>query len=95
MVGIEIGYDKNQLARQDLIGSVLLLLKSPVSIWWHLISKTSSVIDSYVPKPGEDAYYINNIAVSPTSVEEVSVGYCWKMSFDERVTMATGTLSWM
>lgn len=64
VTGIEIGYDKNQLARQDLIGGILLLLNSPVSIWWHLITTANSVIDGYVPKPGDDVYYINNIAVS-------------------------------
>lgn len=63
-VGIELGYDKNQLAKQDLIGGILLLLKSPPSIWWHVITKVGSVVDGYVPKPGDDAYYINNIAVS-------------------------------
>ncbi|MDA0782503.1 MAG: GNAT family N-acetyltransferase [Proteobacteria bacterium] len=64
IVGLELGYDKGQLAKQDLIGSISLLLNSPFSIWWHLIAKTGRIIDGYVPKPSDRIYYINNIAVS-------------------------------
>ena len=64
MVGLELGYDRDQLGRQAAIGGLLMLLNSPVSLWWHLIAKASRVIDGYVPKPSEGAYYINNIAVS-------------------------------
>ena len=67
IIGLELGYDKEQLAKQELVGSILLLLNSPRSIWWHLIAKTGRVIDSYVPKPSYKTYYINNIAVSTKS----------------------------
>lgn len=65
VVGIELGYDKDQLSKQALIGSVLLMLASPLSIWWHLAATVGSVVDNYVPAPGGGTYYINNIAVSP------------------------------
>ena len=64
MVGLELGYDRDQLGRQAAIGGLLMLLNSPVSLWWHLIAKASRVIDGYVPRPSEGAYYILNIAVS-------------------------------
>jgi ribosomal protein S18 acetylase RimI-like enzyme len=65
VIGIELGYDKTQLQKQQLIGGVMLMLASPFSIWWHLAIKAGKTIDAYVPKPTEGAYYINNIAVSP------------------------------
>ena len=65
VVGIELGYDKTQLQKQQLIGNVMLMLASPFSLWWHLAIKAGKTIDGYVPMPTEGAYYINNIAVSP------------------------------
>lgn len=64
LCGIELGYSQQQLARQELVGSISLLLNSPVRLWWHLIFTTGRVLGGYVPKPSEGAYYINNIAVS-------------------------------
>jgi len=65
VVGLELGYDRDQLSRQAVSGSLLLLLNTPPSRWWHVIAKAGPVIDGYVPKPSAGAYYINNLAVSP------------------------------
>lgn len=67
VVGLELGYDRQQLAKQDLPGSIAMLLSSPVSVWWHLLVETNSVLDGYIVKPSAGVYYINNIAVSPAS----------------------------
>lgn len=64
VVGVQLGYDQDQLAKQDLNGSILLLISSPASRWWHLITKTGPVLSKYIPKPSTGTYYINNIAVS-------------------------------
>ncbi len=65
LVGLELGYSKEQLKREEFPGSINLLFSSPLSVSWHLATKAGSVIDGYVPKPSDGAYYINNIAVSP------------------------------
>ena len=64
-VGLELGYDRDQLAAQDLQGGLNLLTNSPVSLWPRLLTTVRSVTADYVPAPSEGAYYINNIAVTP------------------------------
>jgi ribosomal protein S18 acetylase RimI-like enzyme len=65
VVGLELGYDREQLGRQAVRGSLLLLRHSPPSRWWHLVARAGRVVDRYVPRPGAGAYYINNLAVAP------------------------------
>jgi len=65
VVGVEIGFDKKQLKKQEFLGSLALLLQSPVLIWRYLVFVVAPTLDSYIPDPSDDAYYINNIAVSP------------------------------
>lgn len=67
VVGVQLGYDLEQLEKQKLIGGMHLFLCSPISKWWHIIKDVSSVLDEYVPDPSEGSYYINNIAVSSAS----------------------------
>jgi len=64
VAGMILGYDNKQLKQQELIGSLLLVLKSPVRCWWRIITKVGGIVDKYVPEPSDGMYYINNIAVS-------------------------------
>ncbi len=64
VVGVQLGYDLEQLEKQKLIGGVHLFLCSPMAKWWHILKDVSSVLDEYVPDPSKGSYYINNIAVS-------------------------------
>jgi ribosomal protein S18 acetylase RimI-like enzyme len=64
VVGAELGYDKATLSKQDLPGTIWLMLSSPVRLWLHLALKVGPAVGKYVPKPSDNSYYINNIAVS-------------------------------
>jgi ribosomal protein S18 acetylase RimI-like enzyme len=64
VVGLELGYGQDQLVKQEWIGGVLMLLHTPLSLWWHLLVKVGSVVDNYVPKPTPGSYYLNNLAVA-------------------------------
>ncbi|MDB2550494.1 GNAT family N-acetyltransferase [Rickettsiales bacterium] len=64
IVGLELGYSKKDLDKQDLIGGIYLLISSPLSLWWHIITKVGPVVDNYVPKASEGSYYLNNLAVN-------------------------------
>lgn len=63
IVGIQLGYDKEHLAGQELLGSISLFINAPASRWWHLLTTVAPVLDKYIPKPSPGTYYINNIAV--------------------------------
>lgn len=64
LAGLVLGYTAAQLARQELIGGVLMLLNTPVANWRWLI-RAGRILDGYVPKPSRDAFYGNNLAVAP------------------------------
>jgi ribosomal protein S18 acetylase RimI-like enzyme len=63
LAGLILGYGADQLAKQAMVGSLALLVSSPPHLWWHLIAKVNGVVDRAIPAPGEDCYYINNLAV--------------------------------
>lgn len=63
VVGVELGYDRRELAAQELRGTLNTFRVVPISRWPHLVTKVSRALSGYVPPPADDAYYINNIAV--------------------------------
>lgn len=67
ILGLELGYDRGEMSKQDLLGALYMLLSSPLIKWPHLILKTSSALNGYVLPPSAEAYYINNLAVSEES----------------------------
>lgn len=64
VVGLQLGYDHDQLAQEEFIGSLLLFFNSPTKRWWPLVKKIGPILADYVPQPTSNSYYINNIAVS-------------------------------
>lgn len=66
LVGVELGYDAEQLAAQELPGVLNMFHAMPVSRWLHLVGPVNRALAGYVPPPSDDAYYINNIAVDST-----------------------------
>ena len=64
VVGLELGYDKEELENQELRGNLALFFTSPLSNWWRLIRTIGPVLDDYIQKPACNTYYINNIAIS-------------------------------
>ena len=63
IAGVELGYDREQLAAQEFKGSLNMLGAMPVRRWPHLMLRVSRALSGYVMPPSADAYYINNIAV--------------------------------
>lgn len=63
VVGVELGYDRAQLAGQEFAGALNMLKAMPLPRWPHLMLKVNRALSGYVMPPAADAYYINNIAV--------------------------------
>lgn len=63
IVGVELGYDRDQLANQELAGALNMMRAMPLLRWPHLIVRVNQALSGYVMPPSADAYYINNIAV--------------------------------
>lgn len=63
VVGVSLGYDKRQLASQELYGTINMFRAAPWSLWPHLVTRVGPALSGYVPPPSGDAFYINNIAV--------------------------------
>ena len=63
IVGVELGYDRQQLASQEFAGALNMLRAMPLTRWPHLIVRVNQALSGYVMPPAADAYYINNIAV--------------------------------
>ncbi len=65
VVGAELGYSGAELEAQAIPGAVHMLRASPFARWPHLIVTAGRLLPAYVPPPSRDAYYVNNLAVSP------------------------------
>ena len=63
IAGVELGYDQDELAAQEMAGTLHMFGAMPISNWPHLVLRVSRALSGYVPPPSPDAYYINNIAV--------------------------------
>ena len=63
IVGVELGYNREQLAGQELAGAIHMLKAMPLGRWPHLMVHVNRALSGYVMPPAADAYYINNIAV--------------------------------
>ncbi|MEM7500383.1 MAG: GNAT family N-acetyltransferase [Pseudomonadota bacterium] len=63
VVGVELGYDRQQLAGQEFAGALNMLRAMPLTRWPHLTVRVNQALAGYVMPPAADAYYINNIAV--------------------------------
>jgi ribosomal protein S18 acetylase RimI-like enzyme len=63
-VGVVLGYSRKQFLQAELPGAVNMLRATPFSHWPFLIGTAGKALANYVPPPADDAYYINNIAVS-------------------------------
>ncbi|OBU16906.1 FAD-binding oxidoreductase [Photobacterium aquimaris] len=61
--GAVVGYTKQHMQQQELIGAIQLLIDTPLKLKWHLLTTVRKALNNYVPLPSEDAFYINNIAV--------------------------------
>jgi ribosomal protein S18 acetylase RimI-like enzyme len=64
VVGLQLGYDSEQLARQELLGWAFRFVHSPAPRWWHLLTTVAPTLNKYIPKPTDGMYYINNIVVA-------------------------------
>jgi len=64
LVGIQLGYDKEQLSKQELKGVINMLKVTKATHWPHLIGPVRKALSDYVPEPSQDSYYINNFAIS-------------------------------
>lgn len=67
LMGIELGYDQQQLADQELAGTLNMFRVVPKSEWRHLLTSVRVALSDYVPAPSNDAYYINNLAINSAS----------------------------
>ena len=63
VVGISLGYGAGELSRESFRGSAGLLLNSPPALWWHLVTRVSSIVADYVQPPASGSFYLNNLAV--------------------------------
>lgn len=63
IVGLMLGYGRQQLVGEELTGMLNMLRATPVSRWPHLAGRVGRALSGYVPPPAGDAFYINNIAV--------------------------------
>ena len=63
IVGVELGYDREQLAAQEFAGAMNMMRAMPLRRWPHLMGRVNRALSGYVMPPSADAYYINNIAV--------------------------------
>lgn len=63
VVGVVLGYTREQLAAAELPGAINMLRAAPPGRWPHLIYTVNKALSGYVPPPSPDAFYINNIAI--------------------------------
>ena len=63
LAGIELGYDKDELSGQELIGSINMFQVSRLQDWPHLLTDVRRATQNYVPPPSNNAYYMNNFAI--------------------------------